>query len=479
MSIDRDLVDLCGAAADRLGEPLRAEVRELGDRLEGPLRIAFAGRVKAGKSTLLNALVGERMAPTDAAECTRIVTWYRQGPSYAVVAELADLTERALSFRRNEGALEIDLGGLSAADVERLHVAWPSSRLDEITLIDTPGLASVTGEASARTLRFLTPGDERGTEADAVIYLMRHVHRSDVEFLDAFMDRSVAFASPINAVAVLSRADEIGGGRLDALGSAGRIAARYRSDEALQGLTSTVLPIAGLLAEAGSTLREDEFTALRDLAGEDDATLDALLVTADRFLTAGLGPLTIEVRRDLLGRMGIFGIRFALDLLRGGAVATSQALADAMVAASGLRELRDLLVTRFLPRSRVLKARAVLGGLRSVARRADPEVGTWLADEVERIEATASELGELRLLHLAVAGVAGFGSDERAEITRLVLGTTPEERTGTEDPRSAALEAIERWRLRASDPRNDPSTIEACDLAVRAYERILVGPAQG
>ena len=48
-------------------------------RLTGPLRVAIAGKIKAGKSTLLNALVGEELAPTDAGECTRIVTWYRRG----------------------------------------------------------------------------------------------------------------------------------------------------------------------------------------------------------------------------------------------------------------------------------------------------------------------------------------------------------------------------------------------------------------
>ena len=57
-------------------------------RLDEPLRVAIAGRVKAGKSTLLNALVGERLAATDAGECTRVVTWYRNALGYKVVAEL-------------------------------------------------------------------------------------------------------------------------------------------------------------------------------------------------------------------------------------------------------------------------------------------------------------------------------------------------------------------------------------------------------
>ena len=54
------------------------------DRLDEPLRVAIAGKVKAGKSTLLNALIGEELAPTDARECTKIVTWYHDGITYRV-----------------------------------------------------------------------------------------------------------------------------------------------------------------------------------------------------------------------------------------------------------------------------------------------------------------------------------------------------------------------------------------------------------
>ena len=69
------------------------DVRPLTDRLDEPLRVAVAGRVKAGKSTVINALVGERLAPTDAGECTKIVTWYRYGIGYDVTATLETATD--------------------------------------------------------------------------------------------------------------------------------------------------------------------------------------------------------------------------------------------------------------------------------------------------------------------------------------------------------------------------------------------------
>ena len=93
---------------------------------------------------------------------------------------------------------------------------------------------------------------------------MRHLHRSDVQFLEAFVDRSVAHASPINAIVVLSRADEIGAARPDALDSARTVAARYGADGRVRELASGVVPVAGLIAETGATLREEQFRWLRD-----------------------------------------------------------------------------------------------------------------------------------------------------------------------------------------------------------------------
>ena len=89
-----DLTEALGALLDeaRSRGAAAAAVDEVRQRLTEPLRVVVAGRVKAGKSTLLNALLGERLAATDAGECTRIVTWYGKGAGYQVTAELRDGT---------------------------------------------------------------------------------------------------------------------------------------------------------------------------------------------------------------------------------------------------------------------------------------------------------------------------------------------------------------------------------------------------
>jgi replication fork clamp-binding protein CrfC len=65
-------------------------------RLNEPMRIALAGTLKSGKSTLVNALVGEDIAPTDATEATRIVTRFRHGPTPRVWS-----TSTSSGLRRN------------------------------------------------------------------------------------------------------------------------------------------------------------------------------------------------------------------------------------------------------------------------------------------------------------------------------------------------------------------------------------------
>lgn len=454
------------------------------DRLDEPLRVAIAGKVKAGKSTLLNALVGEQIAPTDAGECTRVVTWYRDGHSPKIIMEPKAGPPKPLPVNRQNGALTIDLQGTPAETLSRLVVHWPSPSLRTATLIDTPGIASMSTETSRRALIFLTPEDDAPTEADAVIYLMRHLHATDAEFLESFRDQGVGRASSVNTVAVLSRADEIGGGRVDAMFSAKTIAQRYRTDPTLRGLCQGVVPVAGLLAQTGRTLRQAEFDALVRLSRAPREEMEGLLLSTDRFLRADAtdtsAPDSSQARSGLLERFGLFGLRLSVTLIRQG-TATPGALAEELVRRSGLNELQAVLTTQFAERRDLLKARSALLALDSVIN-SDPRANSGpLLGEVERILAGAHEFAELRLLSALRSGAITLQRAESDEAERLLggVGGLTTVRLGQPDDanpdelRNAALDALARWRRRAENPVSSRAVADACRVVVRSCEGMV------
>jgi hypothetical protein len=471
-----------GAAARvTVGTELGREIEDVAGRLRRPLRVAIAGRTKAGKSTLLNALVGERLAATDATECTRIVTWYRYDLGYKVEAVLRSGERRSLEFDRTDG-LDIRLGGVALAEIERLEVGWPSSRLLDLTLIDTPGLDTEASDGSERTMDALVGDEGDAGEADAVIYLMRHLHRRDAEFLDAFDAAGGAWTSPVNAVALLSRADEIGAGRADALESSARVAKRYATEPRLATLAMAVLPVAGLLAETGTTLRETEVADVRAIAALDSVTVELLLLSVDRFRSRDENPLPPDAREGLLSRLGLFGLRLAVGALRERPDLSGPDVSRLLVERSGIRAVEALLRRHFADRADALKARSALQRLRSVAARAGAaglDGATEVAVAVEREEAGAPELGQLRLLHLVHARLAELSDEERIEIDRLLRRGSVSERVGaatdaaTTEVRAVTLAAIERWRRRAGNPLVDRRTAEAAEGVARAYEGVF------
>lgn len=458
----------------------RAALESHARRLEEPLRVAVAGMVKAGKSTLLNAIIGEEIAPTDTGECTRIVTWYRYRDTprvtlYPVVGE-----PRALPVTRIDGRLSFDIGTTRADEVDRLVVDWPVKSLREMTLIDTPGIASLSVDVSARSTDFLTP-EEGSSEADAIIYVMRHLHAADLNFLQSFRDIAAGRSGTVNALAVLSRADEIGAGRIDSLMSAREIAKRYRRDETLRAVALGVVPVAGLLAQSARNLRQAEFAAFLELARLDRADRERLLISVDRFVRP-LPQLTVslEVRTALLERFGLFGIRLATVLIRSGFTEPT-ALAHELARRGGLDDLLRLIAAQFQARADHLKAYAALLGVEAVLRD-HPRAGTApLAASLERIVASAHEFRELRLLAIARTTGLSLSPELASEVERLIGGDgiAAPHRLGLDDDasadelRSEALLRLSRWRALAENPLTDRATTEICQTVARSCEQIL------
>jgi hypothetical protein len=479
--VDRTRAVLARALDSYRGTPYAGRLAALHDRLDQPLRVAVAGRVKAGKSTLLNALVGERLAPTDAGECTRIVTWYQDGHTYQVRAHVGQAPPRQLRFTREDGQLDIDLGGLAAEDVDELVVTWPAQALRAVTLVDTPGIGSLTESASRRTWDLLVP-DEEETPADAVIYLMRHLHAGDVEFLRAFHDSEVSRPSPVNAIGVLSRADEIAVGRLDSMASARRVAARLGDDPNVRRLVQSVIPVAGLLAETAVTLTEEEVGRLRTIADLEVRDAEELLLSADRFVATRpeLG-LTETERTALLDRFGLFGVRLASTMLRRQVAGTATELARELAERSGLNQLQDLLSSLFFERRDVLKCRSALLAVAEVVRASTRPGADGLSAEVEAVVASAHPFNELRVLSGLRSGWVSGKEDVVAELERVIGGAggathqrlrLPSDAGGAELT-AAANDALTRWQRRAENPLTTYELAVAARVAVRSCEGML------
>ncbi|KUI12902.1 Isoniazid-inducible protein iniC [Mycobacterium sp. GA-1285] len=460
---------------------VHSELERIGGRLNQPIRIALAGTLKAGKSTLVNALVGEDIAPTDATEATRIVTWFRHGPTPKVTANHRGGRRSNVPIGRdpNEGGLTFDFATLDPGDIVDLDVEWPAAELIDTTIIDTPGTSSLSRDVSERTLRLLVPEDGV-PRVDAVVFLLRTLNASDIALLKQIGELVGGSAGALGVIGVASRADEIGAGRIDAMLSARDVATRFTAEMERTGTCQAVVPVSGLLALTARTLRQSEFVALEKLAGVDAAELTKAMLSVDRFVREDSElPVDAAARAALLDRFGMFGIRISIAVLRAG-VRDSVALADELLERSGLVALREVIDQQFAQRSELLKAHTALLSLRRFVQ-ANPIYATpYILADIDPLLADTHAFEELRLLSQLRSRPTTFNDDEMVSLRRIIggSGTDAASRLGLQpdnpyDGPRAAFAAAQRWRRRAEHPLNDPFTTRACRAAVRSAEALV------
>nr|WP_090339208.1 dynamin-like GTPase family protein [Mycolicibacterium malmesburyense]CRL67377.1 dynamin family protein [Mycolicibacterium malmesburyense] len=457
------------------------ELERIGARLNQPIRIALAGTLKAGKSTLVNALVGEDIAPTDATEATRIVTWFRHGPTPKVTANHRGGRRSNVPIGRDprEGGLTFDFATLDAEDIVDLEVEWPAAELIDTTIIDTPGTSSLSRDVSERTLRLLVPEDGV-PRVDAVVFLLRTLNASDIALLKQIGELVGGSAGALGVIGVASRADEIGAGRIDAMLSAKDVATRFTAEMERTGTCQAVVPVSGLLALTARTLRQSEFVALEKLAGVDAAELTKAMLSVDRFVREDSAlPVDAATRAALLDRFGMFGIRISIAVLRAG-VSDSVALADELLERSGLVALREVIDQQFAQRSDLLKAHTALLSLRHLVQTHPLYATPYILADIDPLLADTHAFEELRLLSQLRSRPTTLNEDEMASLRRIIggSGTDAASRLGLQpdnpyDGPRAAFAAAQRWRRRAEHPLNDPFTTRACRAAVRSAEALV------
>ncbi|MET8336408.1 dynamin family protein [Streptosporangium canum] len=460
---------LCDTTSARLaGAELRERVGQVRAGLDAPLRVAVAGAVSSGKSTLVNALLGLPVAPVDAGECTFVVTQYEYGEDDGrVTVELLDggvTHSRLLPGHR----LPADLG-VDVTRIRRLRVTLDLPSLRTVTIIDTPGMNTVTAanERAARSMLF--GSGEEDDRAQAMIYVLRYVQKFDDNALAEFRGLTDACGmSCVNTLAVLGQVDRRGD-EDDPWPTARRLAAKGYRD--LRTSVFDVVPVIGLLAETARAcpLDAEEVKALSRLADLDEDDLEDYLLDLNDFRTAPDLPVPAGIRQRLVERLHRYGIATAIDALRRGEATDPTRLAAHLLERSGYASAGQAAtgsvaagLAHFARRADQLKALDALTRLRRIAR--SPAMGS----DRSTLDALAAQLDENRPIATALGGLRTFAAAEAlgrgtlvlneemtAELLLLARHDDPAEQLGLpagasrEEIAAAATAASMRWRTLA------------------------------
>ena len=145
---------------DLLGEDERLLVGATASRVaEADVYVVAVGEFKRGKSSLLNALIGEQILPVGVVPLTAVVTVLKRGQSEAVGVH-ADGRRGVVDAARLADYVTEEGNPGNRLGLSRVEVASPGFALPPgAVLIDTPGLRSVVDGGEDHTLDFLPQVD--------------------------------------------------------------------------------------------------------------------------------------------------------------------------------------------------------------------------------------------------------------------------------------------------------------------------------
>ena len=373
-----------GAASLReagLPAELASALERLAGQVELPCVLAVVGRMKAGKSTFVNAFLGEDVAKVGTTETTATINRFR----YGVPSD----PERPVRCRwrggREENVSRAFLDGLQGASVEALRRAdgidyleflLPNPCLRDVTLVDTPGTLAVVQEHQNRTAEFLNLQNQLrdrhnqetqrlGGEADAVIYLVGPVPRStDQAFLEEFALVTGGRSRALNAIGVMAKIDL----QPEILARRTELAAKMSAQ--LQECLNTVAPVSAGIQRTLQQLRANHHANLIDLM----ATLRRIpprrlpkLLDGDEFYLGDYEdiPVTVEERQRVLGTMD-WGVFTTAARLAADPALNEQAILERLDEIAGFGPLHKVLERQFFQRARFLRCYRIASDARKI-----------------------------------------------------------------------------------------------------------------
>jgi len=337
-----------------------------------PFTVAVMGQMRSGKSTLLNALIGQDLAVTGVTETTATVNCFKYSENPTDCQRFRVLWKDAPEEFLPIGQIGTWIGdSQNAARTSRLEFYAPSVFLKTANIIDTPGTRSTIAEHTSALSDFLHDESVRqGDKADAIIYVLLPVGReNDEKWLAEFEQASrMPGATPYNSIAVVHKWEAT----LD-VGDPARTAAikAEKIRGMLAGQVSRVVAVSAPLAIIADRLADDgSFWESLLVLGRDSSpgAIDMITMQEDYYAMDMEGcRLTPEAREQLRNRaVSVYpglpwpSFKTLIRAATSPEIRTSKDLHKKIADMSGFETLRKELEDRYFARSSVIKAFSLL-----------------------------------------------------------------------------------------------------------------------
>ena len=254
---ETELLDRLAGALERFGADVAAgdlqRFREAREQLSGLFLLVVAGEFNSGKSSFINALLGERVLPEGVTPTTDRINLLRHGPT---------VTEHQLE----------------AYLLERTH---PAELLREITMVDTPGTNAIIRRHEELTRDFIP-------RSDLVLFVTsadRPFTESERGFLEQIRQWGKKIVFVINKIDILEKPED-----------RGQVTGFVRENApALLGEEPTIFPVSARLAlEARTKGTEAEWE--RSGFGAMEEYLERTLDQEERVRLKLLNPLNVGLK---------------------------------------------------------------------------------------------------------------------------------------------------------------------------------------